>query len=381
MQSFSDLLQRTYAGNSLWQWLVAAAAALVTLFVAMGIRRFARRKYESYAGSERVELFELPAHILSRTSRLLLVTVTLCASLLTLALPPKVAGLTRSALTIAAFWQIGIWISAGVGAWLERKRRTAMVEDRAIAGSFAIVAFAARVVIWAVVFLLILDNLGVDITALVAGLGVGGIAVALAVQNVLGDVLASLTITLDRPFIVGDFLIIGEYLGSVEYIGIKSTRLRSLSGEQIVMSNADILASRVRNYGRMAERRVVFNLRVTYQTPRDKLQQIAGIIRGIIEAQEDTRFDRSHFARYGVDALEFETVFYVLSPDYTRFMDIQQRIFFSIHEEFEKLGVEFAYPTQKLWLASGQPGGEESRGVFRVSYDGQPPAGPAERRA
>ena len=382
MPFISDLLHRTYLSNALWQWLIAGAVALASMAIAIAVRRFARRKYESYAGTTRTELFEFPAFVLSRTSRLLILTIGACASLLALDMAGKSAGVLHSAVTIAAFWQIGIWVSAGVIAWLERKRRSTVIEDRAAAGSLAIVAFAARVLTWAVVLLLTLDNLGVDITALVAGLGVGGIAVALAVQNVLGDVLASLSITLDRPFIVGDFLILGEYMGSVEYIGIKSTRLRSLSGEQIVMSNADILASRVRNYGRMAERRVVFGLRVTYETPRAKLEKIAGILRSVIEEQEQTRFDRSHFAKYGTFSLEFEAVFYVLSPDYTRYMDIQQTILFRIHEELEKLGVEFAYPTQKLWMAGAQPGGEDAAGVFRVqTYDGRPPAMTGERGA
>jgi small-conductance mechanosensitive channel len=203
------------------------------------------------------------------------------------------------------------------------------------------------------VLLLTLDNLGVDITALVAGLGIGGIAVALALQNVLGDLLASLSIALDQPFVIGDFLIVGEHLGTVEYIGIKSTRLRSLTGEQIVMSNADLLSSRLRNYGRMYERRVVFTLGVTYETPRDKLREIAPLLRGIVEAQEGVRFDRAHFAKYGPYSLDFEVVYHVLSADFGRYMDAQQAINFRIHEAFEALGVQFAYPTQTLWFAGG----------------------------
>jgi small-conductance mechanosensitive channel len=201
------------------------------------------------------------------------------------------------------------------------------------------------------VLLLALDNLGVDITALVAGLGVGGIAVALAVQNVLGDLFASLSITLDRPFVLGDFIIVGDYLGNVERIGVKSTRLRSLGGEQIIVSNADLLNSRVRNYGRMDERRVLFTLGVTYETPRKKLERIPAMVREIIEHQQHARFDRCHFAKYGDFALGFEAVYYVLSPDYNLYMDIQQAINFAIHAAFEDAQIEFAYPTQKLWMA------------------------------
>ena len=174
---------------------------------------------------------------------------------------------------------------------------------------------------------------------------VGGIAIALAVQNVLGDLLASLSIALDKPFKVGDFLVIGEEKGTVEHIGIKSTRLRSLNGEQIVMSNADLLGSRVRNFGLLYERRVVYKLGIVYETPREKIKAVAGIIERAIRAQDKTRFDRSHFVSFGDFALNYEAVFHVLDPDYGLSMDIQQAINLQIHEEFEKLGIEFAYPT------------------------------------
>jgi len=196
----------------------------------------------------------------------------------------------------------------------------------------------------------VLDNLGVDITALVAGLGIGGIAVALAAQNVLGDLFASLSIVLDKPFVVGDFLNVDDFLGSVEHVGLKTTRLRSLSGEQLVFSNNDLLNSRIRNYGRMFERRVVFSLGVTYETPPEKLRGIPTIIREAVEAKDKVRFDRAHFQKYGDFALVFEVVYYVLSSDYTLCMDIQQSVNLRIYERFAEEGIEFAYPTQKLYV-------------------------------
>jgi small-conductance mechanosensitive channel len=175
--------------------------------------------------------------------------------------------------------------------------------------------------------------------------------VALALQNILGDLFASLSITLDRPFVIGDFLSVGDFPGSVENIGIKSTRLRSLSGEQIVMPDAELLGSRVRNYGRMSERRVLFVTGVTYETPIELIERIPGVIRAIVEAQPDTRFDRSHFAKHAAASLDFETVYYVLSADYNQYMDIQQAINLQLHRELARLGVKFAYPTQKLFVA------------------------------
>jgi small-conductance mechanosensitive channel len=186
---------------------------------------------------------------------------------------------------------------------------------------------------------------------MIAGLGVGGIAVALAAQNILGDLFASLSIILDKPFVVGDFLIIGDFLGSVEKVGVKTTRLRSLSGEQLIFSNNDLLGSRIRNYGRMFERRVIFSIGVTYQTPADKLRAIPDMLREAVESQQPVRFDRAHFQKYGDFALIFEIVYYVLSADYKQYMDIQQAINLQINEDFEEHGIEFAYPTQTLYVS------------------------------
>ncbi len=195
-----------------------------------------------------------------------------------------------------------------------------------------------------------LDNLGFKISAVIAGLGIGGIAVALAAQAILGDLFSYFAILFDRPFEVGDFIILGEYLGTIEHIGIKTTRIRSLSGEQLVFSNTDLTSSRLRNYKRMGKRRVVFKLGVTYQTTLKQLKTIPGIIENIIKGVKDTTFDRVHFSSYGDFSLIFEVVYYVMSRDYNKYMDIQQVINFAIKKEFEAGGIEFAYPTQTLYL-------------------------------
>jgi len=204
--------------------------------------------------------------------------------------------------------------------------------------------------VWGLATVVLLDNLGFRINTVIAGLGIGGIAVALAAQNVLGDLFAYFTIIFDRPFEIGDFLIVGEYMGVVNHLGVKTTRIGSLGGEQIIMSNKDLTDSRVRNYKRMEKRRILFRLGVTYQTPYEKLKEIPGIIRGIIEGMEDSVFDRAHFSSYGDFSLVFEVVYYVMDRDYTKYMNIQEQINFRIHEEFEKRKIEFAYPTQTLYL-------------------------------
>jgi small-conductance mechanosensitive channel len=184
----------------------------------------------------------------------------------------------------------------------------------------------------------------------VAGLGIGGIAVALAAQTVLGDLFAYFTILFDRPFEIGDFVVVGEFQGTIERLGIKTTRLSSLGGEQIVMSNKDLTDSRVRNYKRMARRRVVFRLGVTYQTPVERLREIPTVVADIFREVEGTTLDRVHFFSYGDSSLLYEIVYYVDGNDYARYMDVQQAINLRIYEEFEKRRIEFAYPTRTLYL-------------------------------
>ena len=215
---------------------------------------------------------------------------------------------------------------------------------------FAALSVAVQALIWTLIVLLALDSLGVNITALVASLGVGGIAIALAAQKILGDLFASLAIVLDKPFVIGDFVVIGEWKGTVERVGLKTTRMRSLSGEQLIFSNGDLLDSRLRNFGRMQERRVMFHVGVTYQTPRQLLERIPDMLRAAVEAQAPVRFDRAHFASYGDFAINFEVVYFVNSAEYNTYMDIQQQVNLSLHTMFEEAGIEFAYPTQTLLL-------------------------------
>lgn len=219
-------------------------------------------------------------------------------------------------------------------------------------GTVAGLRWMALLISYSLVLLIALQNLGVNVTSLIAGLGIGGIAVALAVQNILSDLFASLTIALDKPFVVGDFIIVGSEMGTVEYVGLKTTRVRSLSGEQLIFGNADLLSSRIRNYKRMAERRVVFSFGVVYSTTPEKLEQINAIVRAAIQSHPHLRFDRCHFHRFGASSLDFEVVYYINSPDYNAHMDAQQAVHLAIARAFRSEGVEFAFPTQTLLLAS-----------------------------
>jgi len=221
--------------------------------------------------------------------------------------------------------------------------------EKQLKGIRGLVNFA----IWAIALVFLLDNLGVKISAVVAGLGIGGIAVALAAQAVLGDLFSYFVIFFDKPFEVGDFIIVGDKMGVVEYIGIKTTRIRALGGEQLVFSNTDLTNSRVHNFKKMEKRRVVFSLGVIYQTPAEKLKAIPQIVKNIIEAQKEAIFDRGHFSSYGDFSLNFEFVYYVTGADYSKYMDTQQAINLAVFEAFEKEGIEFAYPSQTLFINKG----------------------------
>ena len=211
-------------------------------------------------------------------------------------------------------------------------------------------ASIAIIFLWVLAFAVLLDNFGFNIAALIAGLGIGGIAIGLALQSVLGDFFASFAIGFDRPFELGDFIIVGDILGTVEHIGLKTTRLRSLGGELIIVANGDLVNARVRNYKKMRERRVIFKLGVTYNTDQSKLSSIPALIKEIIEATPNTRFDRAHFSGFGNFSLDFEVVYYVLSPDYNAYMDIQQTINLAIREAFLRKGINFAFPTTTIDL-------------------------------
>jgi small-conductance mechanosensitive channel len=205
-------------------------------------------------------------------------------------------------------------------------------------------------VIWFLGLVFLLSNWGIEVTPIIAGLGIGGIAVALAAQNILGDLFSYFVIFFDRPFEAGDFIVVDDKMGTIEYVGIKTTHIRALGGEQIIIGNSNLTNSRIHNYKRMGRRRVVFTIDVEYGTPLEVLKKIPTMLRSAVEKQQPVTFDRAHFAAYKEWSLRFEIVYYVESPDFNRYMDIQQNINFTIHEMFEQEKIDFAYPTQSLLL-------------------------------
>jgi small-conductance mechanosensitive channel len=357
MPNWRDTWALQYLGNNVDAWAIAVGAFLLTFTVLPIVKKFigARRRKWQEAGRVHPAAVELTALLIARTSRVFLWIVALWIASTLLYIPSRIERVTHIIIVFSFWFQAGLWAMAAVRYAIERRARRAGIASAAPiqSGSIDIIVFIAGLTIWTMALLLALDNLGVQIKPLLAGLGIGGVAVALAVQSVLGDVLASMSIALDKPFGIGDSLAVDDIQGTVENIGVKSTRLRSISGEQIILANADILKARVRNYGRMRERRSAFRLNVTYDTPAEKLRAIPPAVRAVIEAQPQTRFDRCHLLSFGDWALQFEVVYFVTVSDYKTYADLQQTINLGILESFAALGVEFAFSTPSLHTADG----------------------------
>jgi small-conductance mechanosensitive channel len=356
-----DFLKRMYYGNALWMWALALGIAFAAFVVFLVLKRVAGSRLSAFAKKTKTDIDDLVAELIRRTSALSLLILALYVGAQVLTLPSAALRIMKMITVIAVLLQAAIWGSAVVTHFITRYAKEKIDEDAAGVTMVKSVGFLVKLGLWSIIILLALDNMGFEISALLAGLGIGGIAVALAAQNVLGDLFASLSIVLDKPFVIGDFIIVGDQMGTIENIGLKTTRVRSLSGEQIVMSNTDLLKSRIRNYKRMQERRAVFSLGVVYQTPAAKLETVPAMLKEIVEAQEKVRFDRAHFREYGDSALNFEVVYYLLEPDYLLYADTQQAINLEIFRRFEKEGIGFAYPTRTLHVESGSPGLPKAR--------------------
>lgn len=345
-----ELLGKIYLGNTIQTWLVASGILIIAFIVLKTVHSLLISRLSRLADKTETELDDLVVAMLKSTKFFTLLLISAYLASMVITLKASTEAYLMKAVVIVLILQAGFWASTGFSFWLERNIKMRMEQDSSSATTITFLGFVARICLWAVILLMILGNLGVNITGLVAGLGVGGIAVALAVQNILGDLLASLSIVLDKPFVIGDFVVIDSYAGTIEHIGLKTTRIRSLNGEQLIFSNNDLLKSRVSNYRRMSERRVLFSFGVTYQTSLEKLKAIKEIVSAIINKEDYTRLDRVHFKEYGDFSLNFEVVYFVTQPDYNLYMDVQEQINHEIFRQFGEEGIEFAYPTQTIFL-------------------------------
>src|SRR5450631_225827 len=339
--------ERIFFGNTIADWLVAGVLGVAVWSGLSLMRRLIAARHKRYPADHRSTPVRLLFYLVGNTKQYFFLALALAAGQEGLTLTPRLQHAVSNVALILMLLQVGLWAGRAMRFYLEIKEME-RGSDRLFAGSLDIINFVARMLIWSLLTLVALDNMGVNITALLAGLGVGGVAVALALQSVLGDLFASLSIALDKPFAVGDSLNIDTYTGSVEHIGIKTTRLRSESGEQIILSNADILKSRVRNYGRMPEQRVLTTLRVAYATPSETLAGIPKLLEAIVREQASARFERCHLRLFGESALQFELSYFAQEPKLNPMLDLQQTVNLRIIDEFRRLGIEFAYPTQRV---------------------------------
>jgi|GEM_PF-73728 len=327
--------------------LVIFIVSLVRMGAGRALKRRKAKSPSATAGDFRLAL----SAVAGNTNQLFVLIAAFYVAMIFSGLAsPTVKDWLWTLLVVAFYIQLGIWANAAMVDYFNRRRTRQEMLDPSTVTGYGLLMFFLRVGIWITVVVSLLAYFKYPVAGLVGALGVGSLAVAFAVQNILGDVFSSMAIILDKPFRVGDFVMSGQTLGVIEHIGVKTTRIRSLSGEQVVLSNTDLLNSRIHNFKHFKERRIAFKLRVSYQTPRHLIERIPVMIREVIEGVPKARFDRAHFAEYGEFALVFEAVYYVLSPDYTLYMDVQQAINLGIHQRFEETGVAFAYPTQELLL-------------------------------
>ena len=356
MQALLDVMDSQFLGNTVEDYLISAAVFLGVLVGLPIGKAIILRRLKAVSERTANDFDDLLHDLLRRiVGPFVYLFTALYVGTLFLTLPEGLSGLLQALFVIILTVKVAQVLQGitayGIRKWTEQTAK----EDPTSAAMLKNMTWVARFVIWAATLLFVFDNLGVNITAFVASLGIGGVAVALAAQSVLGDAFSSFAIFMDKPFQVGDFIIVGDLLGTVEHVGFKTTRIRSLGGEQLIFSNSDLTSSRIKNYKRMKERRVVFSLGVIYQTPVEKVKAIPPMIKRVIEEHQHARFDRAHFKSFGDFALIYEVVYYVLRPDYNTYMDLQQSMNFRLIEEFQKAGIEFAYPTQQLYVTSSEP--------------------------
>lgn len=346
MDSF---LNQSFIGNTIQEYLLVLGAILLGILIVNIFKRVVLRRIEKMIGSTETDIDDYIFESFDKFVIPIIYFSIIYAAVQSLNLGENVISVIEVAyIVIITYFSVRL-ISSIVLLFLRtyvKRQENGTEKMKQLGGVMLII----NMVIWAIGFVFLFDNLGYDVTAIITGLGIGGIAIALAAQNILGDLFNYFVIFFDRPFEIGDFLIIGEKNGVVEKIGIKTTRIRTLSGEQLVFSNADLTSSRIHNYKKMQRRRIVFSVGVTYETPAEKLRQIPGVLKEIVETQAIVDFDRAHFKTFGDSSLNFEICYYINSSDYNTYMDIQQDYNFRIYEKFEEMGVDIAFPTRTLYV-------------------------------
>jgi small-conductance mechanosensitive channel len=343
-----EALRQVYFGNPLWAWMTSALAIAVTVSGGAIVRALFQSRFRGEGVVQTIL-----ARVAFNSSLLLLFGIGLWFAGLILVLPPKWEDALRTTSILSLAAQVALWLHAVLTFAIDRGEARAAQRDPGSTTMVRTLGLLGKVALWTVMVLLALHNTGVNIAALVAGLGIGGIAVALALQNILADVFSSIAIILDKPYQVGDFIAVGDSMGTVERIGLKTTRIRSLSGEQLVFSNSELLKSRIRNFRRMTERRVEFAIGVAYNTPVEKVERVSGLLREIISATPDVRLERASFKEFGEASLTFECVYFVKEFGFSLYLETQERINLEILRRLQEEEIELAHPSRTLYVAQG----------------------------
>ncbi len=343
-------------GNTVQSWVIAIvfgiflAAVLVYLKNTFNQRLFIRAK-KSYVKWDD-DIFS----IYERTKSSFLFVLAVYIAFQGLSLSKRLEHFIDVAFAAAFFAQMFVWADRAILVAIRSQSRVSASKHSDFKDPKDIIlSFVGRFIVYTIIVLMFLDNLGVNITALITGLGVGGIAIALAVQNILGDLIASISIAMDKPFAVGEAVAVNGAIGTVEKIGLKTSRIRSVNGELIILPNSDILKQSIQNYKHLTERRITLRLGIIYETSEAKAKLVPLLIKQAVEQSPKTRFDRAHFCAFGPSSLDFESMYWVLDSEYLALMDAQQEVNFRILSLFKEHEIKFAYPTQTVFYQQSSP--------------------------
>ena len=353
----NDFLDQVYYNNTVQQYLIALAIILGGILLLSLFKKIILIRLRKWADNTETNLDDLAINAVDKFALPAFNFFIIYIGISTLQLSEKANQVLKIAVAVVITYFLLRLISTislhGLKSYVRRQDQ-GEEKVKQLGGIMLIL----NGIIWIIGIIFLFDNLGYNVGTVIAGLGIGGIAIALAAQNILGDLFNYFVIFFDRPFEIGDFIILDDKMGTVEYIGIKTTRLKSLSGEQLIISNSDLTQSRLHNYKRMQRRRIQFDIGIVYQTPLEKVKEVPQIIKNVIASIEGITIDRTHFKAYGDFSLNFQTVYFVESSEYNVYMDKQQLINLKLFEEFEKRKIEFAYPTQSIFLAQNGNGKE-----------------------
>jgi small-conductance mechanosensitive channel len=351
--AFEETLAKSFFGNTVEQYLLALAVFVVVNVAVFVFKKYVLHVLHGIAKKTAIEYDDMLIDVVKSIHYPFYLILALYISLWFLAVPQLVMDAGYYLLLIGILFYAVRALQATIDFFATEYDKRSQRKSR-LGGKSKAVEYLSRLgkwLLWLFAGLILVGNMGIEITPLLAGLGIGGLAIAFALQTILSDVFNFFAIYMDKPFMEGEFLKIGDDMGTVEKIGLRSTRIKTLRGEELVVSNNELTSTRIHNFGKMQERRVSFTLGATYETPTKKLEKVPGIVQKVIEAQKDTRFDRVHFKSFGDFSLNFEVVYFMETTDYLHYMDVQQAINLGIKRAFEKEGIEFAYPTQKVFVS------------------------------